>query len=109
MYYIEKYGRYFAVMKDSQLICVCVYRKGARAVIDLLTANQPPAMAVFFHHIYESYRFSKKFSLRGRIRAYQPPGPRRGSGVLPSVQPITPCVFFNLVSYSMHVWQHGIF
>lgn len=48
MYYIEKYGRYFAVMKDSKLICVCVYRKGARAVIDLLTANQPPAMAVFF-------------------------------------------------------------
>jgi hypothetical protein len=37
-YYIEKYGRYFAVKSATKLICVCVYRKGARAVIEHLTA-----------------------------------------------------------------------
>lgn len=37
MYQIVKWGRYFAVMKENQLICVCVYKKGAAAVIHLLS------------------------------------------------------------------------
>lgn len=30
---IERYGRYWAVYEDGGLLCVTVYRKGARAVI----------------------------------------------------------------------------
>ncbi len=36
MYYIQKYGRYFAVMQDKTLVCLCVYRKGAAEVISRL-------------------------------------------------------------------------
>ena len=69
MYYIEKYGRYFAVMKDRQLICVCVYRRGARALIELLTAtNQPPAMGVLFcPYVRRTSLILKNFALRGWI------------------------------------------
>jgi len=30
---IERYGRHWAVYEDGALLCVTVYRKGARAVI----------------------------------------------------------------------------
>jgi hypothetical protein len=36
-YHIEKRGRFFAVMRDRHLICICVYRKGANALIELLS------------------------------------------------------------------------
>ena len=40
---IERYGRYWAVY-DAQgcLVCVCVYRKGAREVVRRLTADDAP-------------------------------------------------------------------
>lgn len=36
MYHITKWGRYFAVMYNTELICLCVYKKGAAAVIERL-------------------------------------------------------------------------
>lgn len=33
---IERYGRFWAVRLNGQLLCVTVYRKGARAVQALL-------------------------------------------------------------------------
>lgn len=30
---ITKYGRYWAVYEHGVLLCVCVYRKGAEAVV----------------------------------------------------------------------------
>jgi hypothetical protein len=30
----ERYGRFWAVYESDELLCVAVYRKGARAVID---------------------------------------------------------------------------
>jgi hypothetical protein len=72
MYEIKKWGRYFAVMKDKNLICVCVYKKGAAAVIQLLTQSQPPAMAVVF-----------LYAPCGAGSQAKPAQPRRGSGVAP--------------------------
>ena len=36
---IERYGRYWAVYDEAgQLVCLCVYKKGAREVVRRLTA-----------------------------------------------------------------------
>mgnify|MGYP001575087272 FL=1 len=34
---IEKYGRFFAVYDGTVLVCVTVYRKGAREVVQRLS------------------------------------------------------------------------
>ena len=37
---ITRYGRYFAVYDDEQvLVCPCVYRKGAREVVRRMTGG----------------------------------------------------------------------
>jgi len=36
MFTIERYGRYFAVYENGVLLCVTVYKKGARAVVQRL-------------------------------------------------------------------------
>ncbi len=33
---LERYGRFWAVKENSKLLCLTVYKKGARAVIDRL-------------------------------------------------------------------------
>ena len=35
---IERYGRYWAVYAGNVLIAVCVYKKGAQSVADILNA-----------------------------------------------------------------------
>lgn len=37
---ISKYGRFWAVYEDEELICVTVYKKGAMEVIRRLTLQQ---------------------------------------------------------------------
>lgn len=37
MYSIQKYNRYWAVYKDTELIVVTVYKKGAQRIVELLT------------------------------------------------------------------------
>lgn len=36
-YQITKWGRFFAVFQGETLVCVCVYKRGAREVIRRLT------------------------------------------------------------------------
>jgi len=40
-YRVERYGktRFWAVYSDTVLICVCVYKRGATAVVELLQAR----------------------------------------------------------------------
>jgi hypothetical protein len=43
---IQKYGRYWAIYDlDGTLICVTVYKKGAREVVRRLTQATTPAQA----------------------------------------------------------------
>ncbi len=37
MYKVSKFKEFWAVWLDNELICVCVYRKGANALVDHLT------------------------------------------------------------------------
>lgn len=40
-YTVQRYKQYWAVLRGGQLICVTVYRRGARAVADLLNELTP--------------------------------------------------------------------
>lgn len=40
-YTVQRYKQYWAVMRAGQLVCVTVYRRGARAVADLLNQLTP--------------------------------------------------------------------
>jgi len=33
---IEKYGKFWAVYENEELLCVCVYKKGAESVMNRL-------------------------------------------------------------------------
>jgi hypothetical protein len=41
-YTVERYARFWAVRdRDGELVCVCVYRRGAREVVRRLSASEP--------------------------------------------------------------------
>ncbi len=40
MYKVSKFKEFWAVWLDNELICVCVYRKGAEALRDHLTERE---------------------------------------------------------------------
>lgn len=37
---IEKRGRYWAVIDDTELVCITVYKKGAQEVVRRLTQSE---------------------------------------------------------------------
>ncbi len=40
MYKVSKFKEYWAVWLDNELVCVCVYRKGAEALMAHLTEQE---------------------------------------------------------------------
>ncbi len=39
---VTRYGHFWAVYEDGELLCVTVYKKGAAAVVDRLTRDKEP-------------------------------------------------------------------